>query len=168
MATISICQFVSSLSSQFGKAVEEIAKESGKEFLNFKWSDHGGETEDFGVTYEDGISALLLGGLITKYHWIDDMEAEQISCQKAMKNLIIIKAFLFSVNTSLEEMTEPVESPSCPYPLRPESQGKLIWVTGMPGTGKSTTAQLLARNHGKFSNYHQEQYLLSLFRFCLL
>ena len=87
MANISICQFVSSLSSQFGKAVEEIAKESGKEFLNFKWSDHGGGTEDFGVTYNNGLSALLLGGLITKYHWIDDMEAEQISCQKAMKNL---------------------------------------------------------------------------------
>ena len=86
---------MSSLSSQFGKAVEEIAKESGKEFLNFKWSDHGGEREDFGVTYKDGLSALLLGGLIIKYHWIDDMEAEQISCLKAMKNLSPPKLFYF-------------------------------------------------------------------------
>ena len=66
------------MSSQFGKALGEIAKESGQDFLNYKWSNHDG-TEDFGVIYNDGLSALLLGGLITKYHWIDEVEAEQIS-----------------------------------------------------------------------------------------
>ena len=27
-------------------------------------------------------------------------------------------------------------------------QGRMIWMTGAPGMGKSTTAQILARNHG--------------------
>ena len=27
-------------------------------------------------------------------------------------------------------------------------KGRIIWVTGAPGMGKSTTAQILARNHG--------------------
>ena len=27
-------------------------------------------------------------------------------------------------------------------------QGRIIWMTGAPGMGKSTTAQILARNHG--------------------
>merc|ERR1712179_735348 len=30
----------------------------------------------------------------------------------------------------------------------PERQGKLVWITGAPGLGKSTTAQLLSRHHG--------------------
>ena len=32
--------------------------------------------------------------------------------------------------------------PSCRCP------GKLLWLSGAPGMGKSTSAQLLARNHG--------------------
>jgi len=43
---------------------------------------------------------------------------------------------------------DPMESPSTPYKIQPENQGRLLWFTGQPGLGKSTTAQLLAREHG--------------------
>ena len=40
-------------------------------------------------------------------------------------------------------------SPICPYVVpNPDSIGKLIWISGPPGSGKSTTAQIFARDHG--------------------
>merc|ERR1711971_413712 len=41
-----------------------------------------------------------------------------------------------------------IEAPPRNYKLEPGRQGKLLWITGAPGLGKSTTAQLLSRNHG--------------------
>ena len=43
---------------------------------------------------------------------------------------------------------DPVEAPSCPYPIQPDNQGKLIWLSGPPGAGKSTTAQLMGKEAG--------------------
>ena len=48
----------------------------------------------------------------------------------------------------LKEKGEDILCPKCPYPLRPEYQGKLVWLTGAPGSGKSTTALLLAKHKG--------------------
>ena len=39
-------------------------------------------------------------------------------------------------------------APPSDYKLEPERRGKLVWITGAPGMGKSTTAQLLSRKHG--------------------
>jgi hypothetical protein len=43
---------------------------------------------------------------------------------------------------------DPILAPPSHYKLEPERQGKLVWITGAPGLGKSTTGQLLARHHG--------------------
>ena len=43
---------------------------------------------------------------------------------------------------------DPIEAPPSSYKLEPERQGQLLWITGAPGLGKSTTGQLLSRNHG--------------------
>ena len=50
----------------------------------------------------------------------------------------------------LLEDREHVDNPSLPpyITVKPEKQGKLVWFSGPPGAGKSTTAQLLARNNG--------------------
>ena len=44
---------------------------------------------------------------------------------------------------------DSIEAPACSfYKVEPERQGKLLWISGPPGLGKSTTAQLLSRMHG--------------------
>ena len=43
---------------------------------------------------------------------------------------------------------DAIEAPSSHYKVEPERQGRLIWITGAPGLGKSTSAQLLSREHG--------------------
>ena len=48
----------------------------------------------------------------------------------------------------LVQSGDHVEAMSCPYKLQPDNPGKFIWISGPPGTGKSTSAQLLSRNNG--------------------
>ena len=43
---------------------------------------------------------------------------------------------------------DPLTGPVCPHKAEPERQGRLIWITGPPALGKSTTAQLLSKEHG--------------------
>ena len=38
--------------------------------------------------------------------------------------------------------------PGSHYKVEPERRGKLLWISGPPGVGKSTSAQLLSREHG--------------------
>ena len=46
----------------------------------------------------------------------------------------------------IKEEREPLDSPTCPHvKVQPEKQGKLFWLSGPPGSGKSTTCQLMAR-----------------------
>ena len=49
---------------------------------------------------------------------------------------------------AIEAAKEPMEAPSHPYKEQPDNPGKLLWITGPPGLGKSSTAQLLAKTAG--------------------
>ena len=43
---------------------------------------------------------------------------------------------------------EDINDLSCPYPKQPDNQGKILWLSGPPGAGKSSTAQFMGKNHG--------------------
>ena len=48
-----------------------------------------------------------------------------------------------------KESRDSADAPICPYAeLQPDKLGKIIWFSGPPGAGKSTSAQLMGRNHG--------------------
>jgi gluconate kinase len=50
----------------------------------------------------------------------------------------------------LKNSRESFDAPSIPsyYEPQPHRMGRLLWFTGPPGAGKSTSAQLMGRNHG--------------------
>ena len=49
----------------------------------------------------------------------------------------------------LKEDREPADAPNCPnHKPNPDKLGKLLWFSGAPGTGKSTCAHLMGRQHG--------------------
>eukprot|EP00091_Calanus_sinicus_P021089 TRINITY_DN6080_c0_g1_i2.p1 TRINITY_DN6080_c0_g1~~TRINITY_DN6080_c0_g1_i2.p1 ORF type:complete len:175 (-),score=39.64 TRINITY_DN6080_c0_g1_i2:324-848(-) len=49
---------------------------------------------------------------------------------------------------ALEAEGDPIEAPPGEYKIQPEYQGKFLWITGQPGLGKSTCAQLLCKEYG--------------------
>lgn len=85
--------------------------------------------------------------------WIESVEKRyqdgEISREKADLKLKLANAEISNEDQNwLKEKGEDILNPLCPYPLRPEHQGKLVWLTGTPGSGKSTTAHLLAKHKG--------------------
>ena len=47
-----------------------------------------------------------------------------------------------------ENSGDPADAPPSHYKIQPESDGKLIFISGAPGTGKSTSALMLSKMNG--------------------
>ena len=114
---------------EFGTALPKIAEQTGQEFYNveIKYS-LGEELVEFGVISDDGLKITIktiLGNGIGILEWMTEEEA-----------------------AAFEDAKDPMEAPSHPYKEQPDNLGKFLWITGPPGLGKSTTAQLLARKAG--------------------
>ena len=112
----------------FGKADEEVADATGQKNSNIeiKYSTFGMDVVEHGVLSEDGkrfTIKTMMG--IWNLEWITAEEAERIANDG-----------------------DPIDAPPSHYKLEPERQGRLLWITGPPGLGKSTTAQILSRDHG--------------------
>ena len=112
----------------FGQAHPEIEKVTGKANFDIKMSMMHGVFQLFGVLGQDGKSVDVIGFYKDHEHlsWISDEEVKV-----------------------LQNAGEPVDAPSCPHELKPGTPGKLIWLTGPPGAGKSTTGHTLS----KLKNY---------------
>merc|ERR1711990_397457 len=86
----------------------------------------GREFIDYGVVLEGGTKFILetMVGVST-LEWVNEEEAERLANDG-----------------------DPMDAPPSHYKVEPGRQGRLIWITGPPGLGKSTSAQLLSRDHG--------------------
>ena len=112
----------------FGEADPKIVEKTGERCYNLEVRHHfaGKEMVDYGVLMDDGTTMVNKGwGGIYTLVWITDEEAEQMA-----------------------KDGDPIDAPPNQYKVEPERQGRLIWITGPPGLGKSTSAQLLSREHG--------------------
>ena len=111
-----------------GEAHEEVTILAGQDSYNveFSYSAAGDDFTELGVVTEDGSKAFMKGLLgISLLEWITPEEAAAILTEG-----------------------EPIEAPVCPYELQPEKQGKLVWLTGPPCSGKSVMGQMLANEAG--------------------
>ena len=112
----------------FGEVDEDIAEMTGeKNFtVEISFARMGKVVANHGVLVEDGTRFVFKTfGLLLTLDWMTEEEAERLANDG-----------------------DPISAPTSPYTVEPDRQGRLLWLTGPPGLGKSTSAQLLSREHG--------------------
>merc|ERR1712083_11632 len=112
----------------FGEADPAVVKIMGQKFYNIQITCAFGQEDviEKGVISSDGLKITTKGLMgLCEMEWVTEEQA-----------------------AALEAEGDPIEAPPGDYKVQPEYQGKFLWITGQPGLGKSTSAQLLGRNHG--------------------
>ena len=110
--------------AKFRKTPKEIQEKTKEEFYNVEFYLKNIEFKKYGVVNPDGKSFISMGLHQSLEVW-------------KLINSEGLKEYIKSLDSAL--------SPSCPHKIQPNNQGKLIWITGPPGSGKSTTAHLLSK-----------------------
>merc|ERR1712110_12423 len=107
----------------FGTAREEVKKASGSDIYNLQMNT-GLMGKMHGVVNEAGDKIFMwFGNTLQVTYWVSEEEH-----QKKMDD------------------RDPMEAPSCQqYTPKPGSPGRVYWLSGPPGSGKSTTCQMMAR-----------------------
>ena len=108
----------------FGEAIPDVAKESGKSRYNVECSMLGGKWCPKAVLSDDGtrLTHYGPGHCVDAFTWMSDEEV-----------------------ANFKATGDPMDAMPHQYNEEPANQGKLIWLSGAPGLGKSTSGLLLAR-----------------------
>ena len=112
---------------KFADAPADIAKKSGKLQYNVELTLWAGAWKRHGVVCEDS-SSIYYPGMshdVDQLDWLSDKELSE---------------FLAS--------GDPFDAMPHDYKVQPENQGKLLWLSGAPGLGKSTCGIYLSKNEG--------------------
>ena len=126
--TVDGTSFQSTLSfGNFGEADPKISEITGEQYYNVesRIDIMGEEMVDFAVLVEHGMKLVFKG-----------------RSGDTVRTLVWISGEEFNKDC------DAMEAPWSHYKVEPERQGRLIWITGPPGLGKSTSAQLLSREKG--------------------
>ena len=119
----------------FGVAPKYIQEITGQIHFNLQMGKNEGFLTEDGKT----IYTIAYSGVgFEKIKWVSDDELQEIL-----------------------DAREPWNKPSTFYKIQPEIQGKIIIIGGSPGSGKTTSAFLLAKNHG-FVYYEGDCFMHSL------
>jgi len=112
---------------KFGEAHPDVAKETGKTHNNVEMIAWGGIWKTGLVLSDDGKKLTCYGmtRCVDVFEWLSE-EA--------------LAKFLAT--------GDPYDNIPHQYKIQPENQGKLVWLSGAPGLGKSTTGMMLGRKAG--------------------
>ena len=112
----------------FGEADPKIAKATGESVytVELRYPVRERERVLHGVVIKEGFNLVF-------HTFVGLWELEWVTEEEALK---------------AGKEGDNILAPPSDYKLEPERRGKLVWITGAPGMGKSTTAQLLSRKHG--------------------
>ena len=113
-------------SGDFGDTPSEIKEATGVEKYNVEMADKDRRYVQKGVLTEDGKTIATLSPF----------------------GISIGKWLSFEALQKLAGEREDISDLSCPYPKQPDVQGKIFWLSGPPGAGKSSTALFMAKNQG--------------------
>ena len=114
-------------SGDFGEVHPDVAKETDKSHYNVEMVAWGGMMK-IPMVLSDDRKCLIFYGMS---HCVDFMDWLS---EEAMAEFIATG--------------DPHDDLPHPYKVQPENQGKLVWLSGAPGLGKSTSAMLLGKNAG--------------------
>jgi len=111
----------------FGEASAEVKKESGKSRYNIQMTGWGGLFKPKLVLSDDGKQLTFFGmtNCVDVFELMSDNELNEF------------------ISTG-----DPADSYPHGYKVQPENQGKLVWLSGAPGLGKSTSGLLLGKKAG--------------------
>ena len=110
----------------FHECPEEIKELSGETHFNLKMIAMEGKVTSFMVLAEDGksmVSTAFDGQGVQKSRWVSKEELMEIGKER-----------------------DSCLNPSTVYKIQPDVQGKLLFLSGPPGSGKSTSGLLLAQS----------------------
>ena len=121
----------------FGLTHPEVLKATGRTEYDIEMVYGNGAFKQYGVLDKTSITIWGFYGYLEELEWVDEQGMEQ-----------------------LKESRDPCEKMPCAHhPLQPQNQGKLIWLSGAPGAGKSTSGLLLSQRSG-FVFYEADTFLL--------
>ena len=112
------------LYGDFGEAHPEVVAATGRNRYNVEMKLLNGFWKVYGILSDDSTRITFYGSAssVDCYEWMSEEEV-----------------------TRYIESGDPVEAPPCHYKIQPKIQGTLLWITGAPGLGKSTTGDLLSK-----------------------
>lgn len=123
-------------SGQFTNVDKRGLDATGKEHYNIEIYFVYHDKSIHGVVREDGKKITMMDGNIFEFM---DEEAKK----------------------KMKDEQDPAENPPNSYNPQPEKMGKILWITGVAGMGKTTTAKLLQEKEG-FVNYEGDCFLMGL------
>ena len=124
----------------FGEAHPEVASATGRNIYNVEMKLLNGFWEVHGILSDDSKKITFYGSAssVDCYEWMSEDEV-----------------------TRYIESGDPDDAPPCHYQIQPKNQGSLLWITGAPGLGKSTTADLLSKK-ANYVYYEADAFLWHL------